>query len=564
MIGALGYLIVTSTRNSMLSRIRRVRDPRYAIALLLGLGYFWLVFFRPSAVGGRDASTSATAIGFGAFIGLTMFLTAAYAWIFGADRSALAFSQAEVAMLFPGPISRRALIVYKLVRAQGAVLTTTVLWVFVFRRGDAGLTALVSLWVLLTTIALHRLGVALLHVSRREHGLAAVRRNWIAATVFALIAATVVGGLYAARAQFAQVSDIERLPAVLGEVIARPPVSWALLPFRITAAPSFLRGSAEWPRAFLLAVVLMLAHVWWVLHSDTAFEEAAAEASAAQARRLQALRTQSLGRGVTRIKGARRTIPLAPVGMPAVAIVWKNLLWLLRTGQLRGLIGLPLIFAGAAFFSRRSETALEVVAIICGVTVALAILFGPMTMRNDLRAELLNLPMLKTLPLRGRHIMAAEVLSSASPTAALQVLILGVAVAALSFVPDAPIPGAVRLQLLFAAPVLLLGLNVANFSIHNGLALLFPAWVRTGDANPGIEMMGQMMLTLIVTMAMLLVMSILPSLIGGVVFSVLQFQHLPAFAGGGIAAGAAFLVESYLVLTMLGGSLDKLEPMHMG
>jgi hypothetical protein len=107
-------------------------------------------------------------------------------------------------------------------------------------------------------------------------------------------------------------------------------------------------------------------------------------------------------------------------------------------------------------------------------------------------------------------------------------------------------------------------LNIANFSIHNGLALLFPAWVRIGESNPaGVEMMGQMMLTLIVTFVMLLALLIVPAAVGGVVFAVLQLQHWPAYAVGGAVAGLVLLAESWLVLTMLGGSLERLEPTHL-
>ena len=72
---------------------------------------------------------------------------------------------------------------------------------------------------------------------------------------------------------------------------------------------------------------------WWVLHTNAAFEEAALEASVERARRIEALRNRGAARG-GRVRARRRVPALAPTGRPAVAIVWKNFVCLLRTGQL--------------------------------------------------------------------------------------------------------------------------------------------------------------------------------------------------------------------------------------
>ena len=46
MRSALGYLALHSTRNRILRQVRRLRTPRYAVALLLGLAYLWVVAGR--------------------------------------------------------------------------------------------------------------------------------------------------------------------------------------------------------------------------------------------------------------------------------------------------------------------------------------------------------------------------------------------------------------------------------------------------------------------------------------------------------------------------------------
>ena len=76
---------------------------------------------RPPIRVGCVSPTGATQRGDRRVIGGTFSLLApllalayvSWTWIFGADRTALAFSEAEATMLFSAPVSRRALILYK-------------------------------------------------------------------------------------------------------------------------------------------------------------------------------------------------------------------------------------------------------------------------------------------------------------------------------------------------------------------------------------------------------------------------------------------------------------------
>ena len=561
MTGAFAYLILTSARNKLLSQIKRVRSPRYAIALALGIGYFWMVFFNRSARDGAGSNPLASEI-FGTLLPIGVLVYIALIWIVGADRAALAFSEAEVSMLFPAPVPRRGLVIYKLVRAQTAVLTTSVLWLLIFRSSATGLFAS---WVFLTTFSMHRLGVALLRASQSQHGSKGVRRSWLPIIAFGSAAAVVVVELVSARTRFMAAADLSEIGRILNTEFANAPLSWVLYPFRVAVAPMFAQSAEAWVNAIFPALALLALHVVWVLRSDTAFEEAAAEASAAQATRVHALRTRGVTGGIVNPKSARRTITLAPTGAPAIALLWKNSLWLMRTGQLRALLGLPAFaLVCSLFFAGRSTMAEVLVVVMCLVTAVVTLIFGPMTMRNDLRGDLRHLPQLKTMPLKGREIMLAEVTSSASPTAVMQLLLVCVALLTLSFIEKDTIPMDLRIGMLIAAPVFLFGLNLANFTIHNGLALLFPAWVRLGSAGgAGVEAMGQMMLTSIITLALLAVLLVVPAIAGASVYFVMQWPPLFAVAGAGIAAGVALGLEGYLLIGALGGVLDRLEPMQI-
>ena len=84
-----------------------------------------------------------------------------WGWVFGVERRVLAFTPAEVTFLFSGPVTRRGLVQYKLLRNQLLILFNSLLWTLILARERFGASPwlrAISIWVLLTTISFHRLG----------------------------------------------------------------------------------------------------------------------------------------------------------------------------------------------------------------------------------------------------------------------------------------------------------------------------------------------------------------------------------------------------------------------
>jgi ABC-2 type transport system permease protein len=199
------------------------------------------------------------------------------------------------------------------------------------------------------------------------------------------------------------------------------------------------------------------------------------------------------------------------------------------------------------------------------VIAFLMLIFGPMSMRNDLRSELQHLSLLKVLPLRGRDVVLAEVASSAVPIALTQYLLVLAALVSLGFVHKETLAAPTRIALAVGAPVLLLGLNGAMFMIHNALALLFPGWVKLGATGAsGIETMGVGMMTMLIVLVMLALMLIAPAVAGAIVWALFRNQLDLALLVGGIVCGLVLLGEGVLFAFTLGGSLERVEPMHVG
>lgn len=564
MIGTFAYLILTSVRNQLRGRVARLRNPRYAIALAVGLTYLWFVYLRPSA----DRPHAEDVIGGTVALLLPLLLLAfiAWTWLSGGDRTALAFSPAEVTLLFTAPVSRRALVLYKIARTQVRILVTSLIWTLIFRQTGSGTTAVLhalSYWVLLSIINMNRLGVALVHANGAVHGLRAARRSWIPVGVVVAIVAMVLASVAAAWPAVVQADGPGAMAAAVAGALTRRPASLALLPFRLALAPLEATPGLAWLRAMAPALLLLAGMTAWVLGTDAAFEETAAEASAAQARRLEARRARRMTS--TGVRSARGSIALRPTGIPAVALLWKNALWLRRSGMLRGLLVAPAIgVVCVVVLAPRSENLAVAITAVSAIIASILLLVGPMTLRNDLRSELLHLSVLKTLPLRGRDVVLAEVASSALPLAFAQYLMLLVALRALGFTGITPFPPGVGLSLALGILPVLVGLNGVVSMIHNGLALLFPGWVRLGaQEGGGIETLGLGMMNVAISLTMLGVMMLVPGTVLALTLAAGRAQLALALLIGALLAAALLLAECVLCAWSLGGTLERVEPLQV-
>src|SRR5262249_50794352 len=133
-----------------------------------------------------------------------------------------------------------------------------------------------------------------------------------------------------------------------------------------------------------------------------------------------------------------------------------------RTAQLRLLVGpgAMAIAFGAAASEGGSDPAMFIAAGATAVGLMLLV-FGGRMIRNDLRHDMLNLPLLKALPIAPRDLLVAEVASSTLPMAAIQVIAVVVAFIASFFTREMPVPLPLRIAILVAAPFAALSLNAA-------------------------------------------------------------------------------------------------------
>jgi ABC-2 type transport system permease protein len=570
MIRVFGYLAWRSARNRIVRQLRHLRSPRYLAALLLGAGYLWFMIVGQRSTPAAGEMPDARVL---ELIGaLALMGAVAWGWVFGVERRVLAFTPAEVTFLFSGPVSRRGLIQFKLLRNQLLILFNALLWTLILSRERFGVSSwlrVVSIWVMLTTLSFHRLGASFVRTSLSEHGRLGLRHRVVSLVVlgtvliaFTLSTADALPQIVAAGA------DPGRLLAAAAEAAQRPLPSALTYPFRVMVRPLAAHSVTEWVGALWPALILLGLHYVWVMRSDSAFEEAAAEVSLRRARELADRRGGPAAGAQTARKVTAPVFRLAPVGWPAGAILWKNLVAVTRTRRVRNaalaLASLGVV-VGVMSFDPGGALA-EITGWLVVSWAGITIVTGPQYVRNDLRGDLLKLDLLRSYPLRGWSVVIAEAAASTLMLTAIQLSLLGIGYLAFlgnqSMVPDLE----ERTMLLGAAVVFLPAINLLGMLIQNGAALLYPAWVRLGSGRSGgVEALGQNLLMMVAFVALLSLTLALPAALAGGAFLLLRpllegWAALPAM----VLALGAIAFEAALIVEWLGGIFERTDPATAG
>ena len=519
MTAAFAYLTFCTIRNGVRLRLRRLRQARYLVitlGLILYVGS--MLWSRPASgilaipAAYRQEADAAAVVLATLLLGL--------AWVLP-NSVALQFTSAEVHLLFPAPVTRRHLIGYKLSRLVLGAATTSLLFTLFIApprllpaASFAGRT-----FVILAVMALYQTGVSL-YRKRTEEG-------------------------FRSRSP-------RRLAVVALAVVLTPAAGWVL-------ARVALASAGELTYVLPLAAALLVACGLWVLQSDAAFEEAAAES--AEKVRLGA----SQGFMMRPRLRPNRSSPfrLAPGGPIERAILWKN--WMLITRPSTGaiitvtvlLVGLFVgVWATADVARGRS-----LFGILSFIAAGALVLVGPAMLRVDLRQDLAHLAAIKTWPVGGAAVFRGELLApliALSVGAALPILLGSALDDRMMLEPGAP--AALRARFALAALLVASTLVLAQLVIHNGIAVTFPAWVRLrpGGGAGGVEMMGQMMVTLYGGLFALMLALIVPAGAAAAAwFLVAGSWAVPLLPG--VVFAACLLVECAAATELFGRILDRAD-----
>lgn len=568
------YLTAHTAKNRVLSRLRRARNPRYALALILGGGYLWFVYLRPvSHMRSAPSSGINTSSAMWMIIGTAFLLVmTGIAWFVPNGPSNLALDKAESSFIVPGPVSRRGLVGYKLLRAQVAIVMTVVVWTVLLRRGQSALPLplrAIGVWMFFTTTNLHRTGAEIVRAAWAVRGEGALRKHWVAtgAIIAIIIGLAISLGIGHDSIVIASRSGFKPAMIAIAAAMATGPADVVLWPIHSVLGPMIAGTTAQWVSAFPAGVVVLAVHVFWVSRVD---DEAVDAAVIRATERMEVARSRVDQRKVEgrtvrpRPDVVLKTMALAPTGWPATAIVWKNALAMRRKtrstfAMLVILAALPITIGevsggnGAGIFGGTAIAAIAMAGIL--------LLAGPLVLRNDLRDDMLNITALKLLPLRGRTIVAAEVLSVVVPLALIQSFFVILAGVTALYSPHPPLGSIATVALLVLTLPAMLVVSASFVTIQNAAPVLFPAWTKLGAlTSGGMEAMGQMMIVVALVLILMLLMLIVPvSVAGGII--VAGRAHLVTSSVAGLGIGLVILGgEVAGLVALLGRALERTEP----
>jgi hypothetical protein len=501
-----------------------LREPRYLLGALAGIGYFYFAIFtrtrgRRIAQTARKGGAAPTALALlgpsaPALAGMGLLVLAAASWTYPIGSGLLSFSQAEKQLLFTAPLSSRQLLGYRLLRSQLAVLLSAVILAILYPgvSGAARLRTAVGIWIFLMTCHLYFAGVTLAR-SAWDHP----SRRWIDRLpfVFTIIAAATVGGAIVWTIIERPIVDLRDAWLTLGWIAQTGLAQIALLPFTAALQPLFAAANTDWLRAVPGAALVLLATVVWVIRAGESLD---ASFEAIPERRENRWAKKPV------VYSARPTgWVLGLTGRPETAFVWKGVAQTMRVVDWRLLlrsVAIVLWLLIVAVVMNRARGLTQLFGVLSIFAMGFTIVMAPQIVRADLRQDLEHLEVLKTWPVKAAAVIRGELLW---PASVVTVIAWVFGVLAITF--SAEIfegAGVWRVAGGTAALILTPGLVGAQFTIHNLAALLFPAWVQLGAGRArGVDVVGQRLILLGGTWLMLIVLLLPGAILGGVISFIL-------------------------------------------
>lgn len=578
MNAALRYLLARSFLNGVRARVVRLRQPKYLFAALVGIAYFYFYFYRFLFGGQFLRGPQIIPDSLWPHVGAAMLMVGmiVFSWIIPASRAAISFTEAEIAFLFPAPISRRTLIIHKLLKSQLTLLVLAVIITLItgrFRAGSEAWFRMGGWWIILNTLNLHRIGASFALHRLRERGMSDWKRRM---TALLAICGLIAAG-YFLRDKFpplpvAPPGEVPNYGAYAAEVATQPPVVHVLAPFRWLVQPYFARDAASFLAALGPSLAILLLHFLWVVRADISFEEASIAAAQRRAALISAHRRGEF-RARRTSKAARALWSLRPVGFPPTAFLWKAFL---KFGGRRAFFFWFSLFTALFFAAAMARGELHSkpsgpivfatigICVICYITLLISLVMIGQQASAQLRQAMGSLDLVKTYPIPGWHIALGELLGAVAIGTLLQWAALIVAAFLVSgFISEVP-NGMTYLGIITGAvAVILPGFNVATSILPSGAALLFPAWFRPQDATgPGIENTG-MRLMVGIGQFLALGIALLPVAFFGACawFAAERFElDLVWKAVCGVGIGAFLLgLEAALGIAWLGHLYDRYD-----
>ncbi|MBS0458389.1 MAG: hypothetical protein JSS44_13800 [Proteobacteria bacterium] len=573
-VGAFAFLLTRSLANRVMQRLRRLRQPKYLIGSLVAIAYFYFVFFHRAGAptGAFVKAAPAVAAGWTTVVAFGLLVSTLGYWVFAGASARLAFTQTEIAFLFPAPLTRTTLIHFSLLRAQLRLVLLSLLMGVLFRRGSAlgagTLQFSLAYWLLFSITEMHTLAASFTRQRLLDLGVRPWLRRMVVA-VFALTALLACGWALRGKVHWPPAAIwAGGTPALLqwfDGILATAPLNWLLTPFRWVVAPMFAPDAATFARDLLPALALLVAHYVWALRAQVSFEDASLAHARRRTEKIAAMRAGRLSeRAPTQPR--REPFALAGQGFAPLAFLWKGLIALGPMYRLRNwLIACGIVVALCQWLAADPlrRPILTVVGIMLTAMGGWLLVLGPMMVQRGMRRTLEQMDILKAAPLRGWQIALGELLSPAAVMTCLAWLLLVIGVEALAHSPERSLRAPPDIAAAaFGAALIVPPLCAFMLSLPFAGLLYFPAWAGdTGQAARGFEAMGARLIFM-GGYVLVLALSLLPVALIGALGFWLGERFIGLAAGlllAALLACAGLVLEVVFSIDLLGRRIDGFD-----
>ena len=246
-----------------------------------------------------------------------------------------------------------------------------------------------------------------------------------------------------------------------------------------------------------------------------------------------------------------------------MAFAWKAALQTLRMVDRRSLARMVVILVCltiAAATMGRANGAASLLGAFAFAGTAFAVVLAPQVLRIDLRHDLRHLELLKTWPIKASAVVRGELLWPGAVITIVAWTMLAVATL-LSGTMLSNVSLAWRMGGAAAAAILAPSLVFSQLTIHNAVALIFPAWVPLGNQRPrGLDAMGQRLIMLGGTWLLLAISMVPGAIAGGIVwFALERFIGTAALVPAALICSAIVGVEVLLATEAIGPAYERLD-----
>jgi hypothetical protein len=443
------------------------------------------------------------------------------------------FTPAEVDFLFPGPFTRRQVLLYKIAKSATATLIGSLFFsCFMLSRVYHWLAGYIAIVLAMMFLQLFSMTLVLLGQSLGERFFARGRT-----LALALIACVVVAILWALNQSQTPITLDSFLALTRASAIART----LLFPFAVfgnlATSRSLIRELPLWTAAALLIDATLVLLVLW-LDADY-LENSAIASEKLYARRMRARH----GQGMTSAKLATGLhLPMPPRLAGAGPLAWRQLTSAARSARTTLLVLGGAMLAAAPFIRRYMHTdPLPPVLAIGGWLT----MFTTNLLRFDFRGDLEQMDALKALPLASAAVVAGEVAAPVTILSLLHLLLL----TGLWIVQP-------RLTaIIVSLALIVMPLNLLFSLIENLIFLVFP--VRELQLSPGdLQGTGRRMIVLVLKLLGVIVVGTFATIAAMLVYAFDGNALPPACA----AAAVVLLGADVALFPVLGLAFRRFDP----